>query len=62
MPTSDYFATSYREARQKFLAAADAARAPVTSRVLPDVRGPEDEELAMDLHDWARAIRREYWC
>ena len=49
MPTSDYFAKSYREARQKFLTAADAARATVTSRVLQDVRGPEDEELAMDV-------------
>ena len=49
MPTSEYFATSYREARQKFLTATDAACATVTSRVLQDLRGPENEELAMDV-------------
>ena len=49
MPTSGYFAASYREARQKFLTATDAACATVTSRVLQDLRGPENEELAMDV-------------
>jgi hypothetical protein len=48
MATFDYFSTSYREAREKFLTAARAASATISSRVLPDARGPEDEELAMD--------------
>ena len=41
MPTGEYFSTSYREARQKFLTATVAACATVTSRVLQDLRVEE---------------------
>jgi len=43
------FSRSYAEARERFLAAAQARRLPVESHVLPDLRGAEGETLAMDL-------------
>lgn len=42
------FAQTYAEAREKFLAAADAARLDVHSRAHP-MRGQDGEELAMDI-------------
>ncbi|HEY7427221.1 MAG TPA: M14 family metallopeptidase [Gemmataceae bacterium] len=49
MSTSDYFAGSYFEARQKFLAAANRAGSRLSAYLLPDYRGPEDEDLAVDV-------------
>lgn len=46
---SDYFASTYQEARGKFLAAAEGARARLSSYQLPDLSGPSDEELAVDV-------------
>jgi len=43
------FAANYREAREKFLAAARSAGAAVTSHVHPQQRGAEGEELAADV-------------
>jgi len=42
------FAASYRDAREKFLAAAHAAGAAVDTRVQPDRKGAEGETLAVD--------------
>ena len=49
MPVEQHFSGSYREAREKFLAAAHAAGLRVDSRVLADERGRDGEELAMDV-------------
>ena len=43
------FAASYREAREKFLAAARRAGATITTREHPDKRGAEGETLAVDM-------------
>lgn len=48
MSASTGFAQSYREAREKFLAAADARGLAVTSHAHP-LRGREGEALAMDI-------------
>ena len=45
---ADYFSSSYAEARQKFIAAAVAARADIVSLKNP-AAGPESEELFTDL-------------
>lgn len=44
-----HFASSYMQARAKFLAAAAARGATLESRVLPGVRGAEGEELALEV-------------
>jgi len=49
MPVSDYFARSYDEARDKFLASARSAGARISSYPHPDRRGPAEEELAIDV-------------
>jgi hypothetical protein len=49
MSISEYFSDSYANARAKFLAAAQAAGAEIDSHVLPAVRGPSGEPLAMDV-------------
>jgi len=49
MTAVSHFARSYSEARAKFLARAAALGLPVISEVLPDLRGVEGEELAMDV-------------
>src|SRR4029079_14470199 len=58
MEASRHFAQTYREAREKFLAAADAAGLDVESHVHP-LRGRDEETLAMDVAlDGARDARR----
>ncbi len=42
-------APSYSIARSRFLAAATSAGASITSAVLPDHRGPDDEELTIEV-------------
>src|SRR5262249_16268266 len=49
MPIQDYFASTYAGARTKFLAAADDAKASLTHYTLPKLRGPEDEDLVLDV-------------
>ena len=49
MTATNHFAGSYVEARDKFLAAARARGLAVWSDVLPDLRGVDGEELAMDV-------------
>jgi predicted deacylase len=49
MPVSDYFGGSYAKARARFLAEAQAAGAKVSSYELPQLKGPENEELFMDV-------------
>ncbi len=49
MPVSDYFSATYAEARGKFLAAAQAAGASLTSHTLPELLGPRKELLAVDV-------------
>jgi len=49
MPTSDFFAPSYASARNKFLAAAQAAGARLSSYPLPNQRGPGRETLSIDV-------------
>jgi hypothetical protein len=44
-----HFASSYMQARAKFLAAAAARGAALESQVVPGVRGAENEELALDV-------------
>ncbi len=48
-PTARYFARSYAEARQKFLAAARACGAVLTEFLHPTELGSEGEALAMDV-------------
>ena len=49
MTTSQFFASSYTVARAKFLAASRDSGARVTHYTLPELRGPEKEELVMDV-------------
>jgi hypothetical protein len=49
MSVSEYFASTYAEARDKFLAAAQAARARTAVYALPNLRGPGNEELSIDV-------------
>jgi hypothetical protein len=49
MPISDYFSKGYAAARRRFLAAAKAAGASLSTYVLEGHRGPEGEELAIDV-------------
>ena len=49
MPVSDYFAATYAEAREKFLAAARAAGARLDTYRLPELLGPQNETLAVDV-------------
>ena len=49
MAVSEYFAHSYSEARAKFLAAAGAAGSHLDHYVLPNFRGPNDEDLVVDV-------------
>src|SRR6516165_2490076 len=49
MAVSEYFANSYSEARAKFLGAASTAGANLTHHRLPKYRGPELEELFVDV-------------
>ena len=50
--SSSPFSETYKEAREKYLVASNAAIAvlggSLTSRVLPDVKGSEGEDLALD--------------
>lgn len=47
-PVSDAFSSNYRDARGKFVRAADKAQLPVSSQIHP-LRGKDDEELALDV-------------
>jgi hypothetical protein len=49
MPTSDFFAATYAEARARFRSAAHAAHARLKSYALSGLRGPDNEELTLDL-------------
>jgi len=49
MTPTHHFAPSYAEARAKFLAAARARDLAVVSELLPELRGADDEALAMDV-------------
>src|SRR5262245_65158354 len=49
MTPTPHFAASYADARAKFLAAGEARGLAVTSEVLPELRGVDGEELAMDV-------------
>src|SRR5262245_45940582 len=49
MPISEYFADTYREARNKFLEAAHTAGAKLAHYTLPNFHGPKKEELVLDL-------------
>jgi len=49
MATSDFFADTYAAAREKFLAAAGAARCDISSYPLPNHTGPYGEELTIDV-------------
>ena len=49
MSVSDDFAGSYPEARAKFLAQAQAAGGRVSHHPLPHLKGPEGEDLFMDV-------------
>lgn len=44
-----YFSGSYAEARKAFLDACESAGVSVRSHVMPGLRGPQGEELAMDV-------------
>jgi hypothetical protein len=49
MAVCEYFAETYLEARRKFLHAAGEAKADLTHHILPNLRGPSDEELITDV-------------
>ena len=49
MAVSEYFAHSYSEARTNFLAAACTAGSHLAQYVLPNIRGPNDEDLIVDV-------------
>ena len=49
MPIKEYFAESYSEARTKFVDAACRAKADWAPYVLPDTKGPNNEELVIDV-------------
>jgi len=49
MAVSEYFPNTYSGARAKFLAAASTAAANLTHHRLPKYRGPENEELFVDV-------------
>jgi hypothetical protein len=49
MSISEYFAGTYREARNNFLAAARTAGTKLTHYTLPNLYGPENEELVVDV-------------
>ncbi len=49
MPVSEYFANTYADARSKFLDAARTANAGLTGYPHPHLRGPGNEELAIDV-------------
>ena len=67
MTTSQFFASSYTIARAKFLAASRDSGARVTHYTLPELRGPEKEELVMDVaqlgetDSWHSRHRRILW-
>lgn len=49
MTVIEHFPSSYQEARSKFLRAAKSRSAAIESYVHPSRRGPEEEELAVDV-------------
>lgn len=49
MPISDYFACTYAEAQDKFLAVALDSHAQLAAYRLPDLYGPRNEELSVDV-------------
>jgi hypothetical protein len=49
MAIYEYFASTYSEARAKFLAAARRAKANLTHHALPNLYGPEKEDLFIDV-------------
>jgi hypothetical protein len=49
MAISEYFASTYSEARTKFVAAARTAGANLVYHALPKFRGPRDQELILDV-------------
>jgi hypothetical protein len=49
MTASEYFSANYREARTKFRASAEGAGASLTCHQLPDRRGPDGEDLSIDV-------------
>src|SRR6187402_1710569 len=57
--TSNYFPTSYREARERFQASAEAAECQLSSWEIA-VRGPQGETLAIDAARWGNAHARRW--
>ena len=49
MATSDFFADSYLEAREKFLKASQSAGAMLTEHALPKPYGPNGDTLLVDV-------------
>ena len=49
MPIKDYFSDSYAEARNKFVEAARIAGSELSSYRLPDLTGPNNEDLVIDV-------------
>src|SRR5580692_3456257 len=49
MNESQYFSSSYANARERYLQAAAAIHAPVETHLIPDYRGLEGEQLATDV-------------
>ena len=49
MPHEAIFSSGYRDARKKFIGAAQRCGATLTEYLLPDKRGPEDESLTTDV-------------
>jgi hypothetical protein len=49
MPVHEYFASTYSEARAKFRSTAALATANLTQYTLPNLRGPENEILTIDV-------------
>ena len=49
MPIADYFSTDYRDARERFCAAAERASARLGRYLLPERCGPHGESLSIDV-------------
>src|SRR5262252_5152727 len=49
MPIADYFSANYREARERFCAAAERASARLGRYLLPERHGPQGESLSIDV-------------
>ena len=62
MAVREYFAHSYSEARTNSLAAACTAGSHLARYVLPNIRGPNDEDLISTWHCLVPKILRIYLC